>query len=370
MFDDITFALHSVLRSPQRLRALVSDDPLLPIDLARFLLRVVPLAAQNLARIRLDAESIPDSKLRNEALASVDGKAFHVAGASILATFLPRAQARHYIEIVTPLETIYDYLDNLCDRHPYVDPRAYPVLHRAIADALDPDAVPRDYYANGPAGDDGGYLKGLVVQTQQSLATVPYLDELVPAFAEAASYYAELQTFKHLARGDREKACVAWYERNRTPFGVLDWHEFACAAGSNMHIFAALYTAFTGRRKAIHQAYDAYFPFVSAIHILLDSFIDQDEDEEHEDLNFARVYGNSHAMRERFAFMTSQARALLSALPDPGRHRFVLDVMTLFYLSHRKVAAVGLEREAQRLLRANGTTKGRPLRRRCRGNRT
>ena len=25
-----------------------------------------------------------------------------------------------YVEIVAPLETIYDYLDNLCDRHPEV----------------------------------------------------------------------------------------------------------------------------------------------------------------------------------------------------------------------------------------------------------
>lgn len=355
MFGDITFALRSVVRSPQRLRALVAEDPLLPVDLARFLLGIVPLAARNLEAIREGAERIPDAQLRKEALASVDGKAFHVAGASILATFLPRAQARRYVEIVTPLETIYDYLDNLCDRHPEVAPDAYPVLHRAIADALDPDAPLHDYYANGPAGDDGGYLRKLVTQTQKMLASVPYLDELRPCFADAAAFYAELQTFKHFPNGERELACVAWYERNRTRFRALDWHEFACAAGSNMHVFAALFTAFSGRPEAIRRAYDAYFPFVCAIHILLDSFIDQDEDEEHDDLNFVRAYGNSKALRERFAFMTSQARVRLSALPDSGRHRFVLDVMTLFYLSHPKIAAAGLEREAQRLLRANAS---------------
>lgn len=368
MFADIAFALRSVLRSPARLRALVAEDPFLPLDLARFLLRVVPVAAQTLAAVRARAECIPDPQLRREALSSVDGKAFHVAGASILATFLPRDAARRYIETVTPLETIYDYLDNLCDRHPGVRPIAYPVLHQAIADALDPDAPVRNYYASGPDGDDGGYLASLVVQTQRSLATVPHLPRLRPCFADAAGFYAELQTFKHLPRGERERACVAWYERNRNRFGALDWHEFACAAGSNMHVFAALYTAYRDRPVAIAETYDAYFPFVSAIHILLDSFIDQDEDEEHDDLNFARVYGNIGAMRERFAFMTARARARLAALPDSGRHRFVLDVMTLFYLSHPKVATAGLEREARRLLRANGnaigsgTRKGGPLR--------
>ncbi len=353
MFADIAFALRSVLRSPARLRALVAADPLLPLHLVRFLLRVVPVAARTLARVRARAERIPDAQLRYEALSSVDGKAFHVAGASILATFLRAGAARRYIEIVTPLETIYDYLDNLCDRHPDVRPDAYPELHLAIADALNPHAPPRDYYAKGPAGDDGGYLASLVAQTQRALADVPHLDRLRPCFADAAAFYAELQTFKHLPRGERERACVAWYERNRARFGALDWHEFACAAGSNMHVFAALYTACIDRPEAIGQSYDAYFPFVSAIHILLDSFIDQDEDAEHDDLNFARVYGNIATMRERFAFMTSQARARLALLPDAGRHRFVLDVMTLFYLSHPKVASGDLEREARQLLRAN-----------------
>lgn len=353
MFDDILFALRSVLRTPQRLRALVADDPFLPLDLMRFLLRVVPEASAALEEIRTHASAIPDDRLRIEALASVEQKAFHVAGACILATFLPREAAAAYIRIVTPLETIYDYLDNLCDRHPDVPAEAYPVLHLAIADALNPSAEPREYYALGPNGDDGGYLAGLVAQTQAGLAAAPHLEVLRPLFADAASFYGELQTFKHLPRGERERACVAWYERNRGRFGVLDWHEFACAAGSNMHVFAALYMAMRDRPQDIIAAYDAYFPFVSAVHILLDSFIDQDEDAEHDDLNFARVYGGGPALRDRYAFMSAQARARLSRLPEAGCHRFVFDVMTLFYLSHPKVASSGLEREARRLLRAN-----------------
>ena len=356
MFGDILFALRSVLRTPERLRALVSGDPLLPVHLARFLLRIVPAASAQLDEIRIEAESIPDERLRLEALASVDHKAFHVAGACILATFLPRVQSQHYIEIVTPLETIYDYLDNLCDRHPDVAPQAYPVLHQAIADALDPGAALRDYYACGPSGDDGGYLRMLVSRTQDALANVPHLELLRPLFADAARFYGELQTFKHLPRGERELACVAWYERNRPRFALLDWHEFACASGSNMHVFAALYTALAGRGDAIEATYDAYFPFVSAIHILLDSFIDRDEDAEHDDLNFAEVYGSGKELAARYASMSQQARSRLSRLQGAARHRFVFDVMTLFYLSHPKVASVGLEREARRLLRANAGT--------------
>lgn len=362
MFEDIVSALKTVIASAERRHALLFEDASLPLRLAPFLLRVVPASARALASLRSHAERVPDDRLRAEALASIGGKAFHVAGASILATFLSHERARHYIDIVAPLETIYDYLDNLCDRHPDVPPEAYPVLHRAVADALDPSAPLRDYYALGPRGDDGGYLSMLVRRTQNALATAPYGDRLRAPFAEAASFYAELQTFKHLEPGRRERECVAWYERNRERFGQLDWHEFACASGSNMHVFGALYEAFAERPDAIARTYDAYFPYVAALHILLDSFIDRREDREHGDLNFADPYGGALALRNRFLWMTAQAEANIDRLDDAHVHRFVLRVMTLFYLSHPKIREERLEREARSLLRANAKRKGGPPR--------
>jgi tetraprenyl-beta-curcumene synthase len=355
VLEDISFALRTVLRSPDRLRALVSAGPAMPIDLVRFLVRIVPHAASALDAIRVEALMIPDLRLRTEALASVDGKAYHVAGACILATFLPSAQARAYIGIVAPLETIYDYLDNLCDRHPDVRREAYPVLHQAIADALDPGAPPRDYYALGPSGDDGEYLRSLVLRTQTALAEVPHLALLRPHFAEAAVLYAQMQTFKHYPPGERELACVTWYEAHRARFSRIDWHEFACAAGSQFQVYGPLYAALADHPEEIGATYDAYFPYVSALHVLLDSFIDQAEDAAHGELNFVAVYGGAPRLRERVALLAGAARKRFSALRNPYRHRFVLEVMTLFYLSHPKIAEQGLDSEARALLRANGT---------------
>ena len=353
MFGDITFALRTVLGSPERLRALFAGGPGTAIDLVRFMTRIVPLSAANLDAIRERAHAIPDLQLRAEALASVHGKAYHVAGACILATFLPPEPARQYVAIVAPLETIYDYLDNLCDRHPEVGVDAYPVLHHAIADALDPSAPLRDYYACGPAGDDGGYLRDLVTRTQRALALSPHLDLLRPHFAHAAELYGEMQTHKHYPAGEREQRCVAWYEQHRSRYADIDWHEFASAAGSQFHVYGPLFEAFLGRRDAIAGTYDAYFPYVSALHVLLDAFIDQAEDREHGELNFSRVYGGAAALRTRVGRLFAAAKQRLGALPGDRTHRFVLDVMTLFYLSHPKVAAQGLEREARALLRTN-----------------
>lgn len=353
MLGDIAFALRTVLGSPERLRALFARGPSTAVELIRFMTRIVPLSAASLAAIRERALLIPDEQLRTEALSSIDRKAYHVAGACILATFLPSAAARRYVAIVAPLETIYDYLDNLCDRHPEVGVEAYPILHHAIADALDPIASLRDYYARGPRGDDGGYLRDLVQQTQRALSDVPYLDLLAPHFADAATLYGEMQTYKHYPPGERERRCVAWYERHREQYADIDWHEFASAAGSQFHVYGPLFEAFLDRPDAIAGTYDAYFPYVSALHVLLDAFIDQAEDREHGELNFSRVYGGAAALRTRLRSLFDAAKARLRTLPGDRAHRFVLDVMTLFYLSHPKVAAQGLEREARGLLRTN-----------------
>ncbi|MHB8147791.1 MAG: DUF2600 family protein [Vulcanimicrobiaceae bacterium] len=352
MLDDIRWAVRNVLASPERLRYLFTSGIRTAYYLSRFLRTIVPQAARQLDGLRIRASVIPDDRLRDQALASIEGKSYHVAGACILATFLAPPAARDYIAIVAPLETIYDYLDNLCDRHPSVDPVAYPVLHEAIADALHPGAPPRDYYARGPAGDDGGYLRWLVERTQSALGGLPNHEVLLPYFRESAELYAQMQTFSHYPSPERERACVAWYDRHRERFKALDWQEFACAAGSQFQVYAPLFVAFDRHPEAVKRAYEAYFPYVSALHVLLDSFIDQAEDAAHGDLSFAAVYDGPHHLRERMAFLTSSARARFAALPQPGRHHFVLRIMTLFYLTHPKVFTQGLDRQARSLLRA------------------
>lgn len=352
MFDDIAFAVRHVLTSPVRLRFLLSDGIDVPIHLTRFVRTIVPRASQRLEAIRARAQTIPDAHLRREALASIEGKAYHVAGAAILATFLPEAAADTYIEIVSPLESIYDYLDNLCDRHPDVSIEAYPVLHQAIADALDPQAPIRDYYAAGPAGDDGGYLRALVEASQRAIAQLDGYELLAAHFAEAARFYGEMQTFKHYPPGRREIACVNWYESNRERFAELDWHEFASAAGSQFQVYAPLYMLAAGKHDAIAATYHAYFPTICALHVLLDAYIDQAEDRAHGELNFATLYDNERAFRARIAWLVRRARTELGALPDASEHGFVLRTMLLFYLTHPKVFAQRMDSQAQALLRA------------------
>ncbi len=350
--EEIRWATSRVLFGPRRLAFLLRgglDDAL---DLRRFLVQVVPLARTALARLEHFAERIPDAELRAQALSSLTAKAYHVAGASILATFLPSVAREHYVEIVAPLESIYDFLDTLCDRHPETPPAAFRQLHEALKDALDPGRPLHQYYLFGPAGDDGDYLHTLVRRVRRALPRLGDYELLLPYFRESAALYTDAQTFKHLPPGERERACIDWHAREGTRFGDLSWWEFGAAAGSQFHVYAALYAAFCSEFDRITETYNAYFPALAALHVLLDSFIDRAEDHAHAELNWVDCYASEEAFLERAHVLAGRAREAFRNLATPRAHLFTQRIMSLFYLTHPKIDQQGIDREALALLRA------------------
>ena len=353
---DLNAVVRAVLRTPTRFRRLLGLGPRGLASMARFLTAVVPRASRVLRSIEDDARSIPDRALREQALASISDKAYHVQGGCILATFLQGEAAQRYVDIVAALETIYDYLDNLCDRLPNVPATAYPTLHEALFDALDDRRSLGNYYRDGPFRDDGGYLRRLVERVRLGIAGLPNYAAVRRQLVEIAGYYAELQTFKHAGPGTGEATCNAWYERNRERFPGLYWWEFAAACGSSMPVFALLHLASqkTLAPDAVGLTAAAYFPNLSAVHILLDYFIDQAEDREHRELNFVACYSSSAEAISRVRRLLTSTAARVRALQDGEWHAFVLRAMCLFYLTHPKVFEQHLDAESAALLAALG----------------
>ena len=353
---DLRTTLATVFSSPTRLRRLIALGPFGWYATWRFVRAIIPLADVELRAIRRRAAQIPDGALREQALASIDGKAYHVEGGSILATFMPGERAREYVRIVAALETIYDYLDNLCDRLPGVTQRAYATLHEALADALDDRRTPADYYRDGPAGNDGGYLRSLVDAARAGLSRLPHYEAVRERLVEIASYYAELQVLKHGPPGVRERACDAWYARHRERFPNLTWWEFAAACGSSMPVFALMELAARPALdpREIEKTADAYFPTFSAVHILLDYFIDQAEDAAHGELNFVACYASPGEAVRRLQRLVRATRSRVRTLAGAARHRFVVQAMCVFYLTHPKVFEQRLDAQSRALLRALG----------------
>jgi tetraprenyl-beta-curcumene synthase len=258
------------------------------------------------------------------------------------------------VRVVASLETIYDYLDNLCDRLPGVSQQAFATLHEALLDALDDRRVPADYYRHGPAGDDGGYLVSLVNDVRGELATVRHYAAVREALAQIAGYYVQLQTLKHGDAAVREEVCSAWYAEHAESFPGLYWWEFAAACGSSLPVFALVYLALQPRidARAIDSTVAAYFPNVSAVHILLDYFIDQAEDLEHRELNFVACYPSSTVAVERVGRLVRATSERVRALAHGEWHEFALRAMCLFYLTHPKVYEQRLDRESAAVLAA------------------
>lgn len=350
--NEIRTAITRVLLSPRRLGFLVRGGAADAYYLAKFLLEIVPLAKAELAQIERLADRIPDSELRHQARSSLRGKAYHVAGACVLATFLPRGAREHYIRIVAPLESIYDFLDCLCDRHAGTPIEAVRHLHEALSDAVDPHRPLNEYYTFGPQGDDGGYLNALVARTRSELAQLAEHERLVPYFHEAASLYANHQALKHEAPAEREKKLQYWHARDGRRFGALPWFEFAAAAGSQFHLYGPLYGAFCSRYDLLPALYTAYFPEFAALHVLFDAFIDQAEDRVHGELNWLAYYQNAEAFVARVFVLAEEAQTRFRKLPSPRPHLFALRVLILFYLTHPKVFEQRLNQEAIALLEA------------------
>ena len=353
---DVRRTIAIVFRRPTRVRRFLALGPRGWLATARFVGSVIPRASRELATIRVRAQRIRDLALREQALAAIDGKAYHVQGGAILATFLRGDAARRHVAIVAALETIYDYLDNLCDRLPGVPQEAYATLHDALLDALDDRREPSDYYRDCPKRDDDGYLRSLVDAARAGLRKLPNYGAVRERLVDIARFYAELQVLKHGPPGVRERACHAWYVRHRDRFPGLAWWEFAAACGSSLPVFALVALAARERLDPaeIEATTRAYFPGVSAIHILLDYFIDQAEDREHGELNFVACYASSAEAIARLRRLVRRTLSRVRTLAGPTQHRFLVQAMCVFYLTHPKVFEQRLDRESAALLNALG----------------
>ena len=137
----------------------------------------------------------------------------------------------------------------------------------------------------------------------------------------------------------------------------MSWFEFSACCGSTLGIFCLVACAFHDEcsEDLVARVKDAYFPWVQGFHILLDYFIDQEEDRTGGDLNFCFYYKNNEEMVRRLEYFFHQADRSTSGLPHAQFHRMVNRGLFAIYLSDGKVekqkAVHGM---AQKILRRSG----------------
>lgn len=305
-----------------------------------FITKVFPVIDTELAHWSAGGIAHACPELKMQALSSIRSKKFHCQGGSVYSLY-PTVERERFIPLVVALQTISDYLDNLCDNAGIMDEEAFRHLHYAMTDALDPEAAPRDYYAHYPYKEDGGYLQELVTTCQSHIRCLPSYDLVKPQIQNLAGLYSELQTYKHLDPAVREEKMLSWIDKHLLQYPELTPWEFAAATGSTLGMFILCAAASEKNlTPAVTNAIsNAYFPWISGLHILLDYFIDAAEDKKNDDLNFVAYYQDSSRITARLSLFIRQAFVQAAALPHPEFHTTVVQGLLAMYLSDPKANA-------------------------------
>lgn len=303
----------------------------------QFLTKILPLVNQEVNAWQAYAQTKMTGELQTQALASIAGKRFHCQGGSFYSLY-PGVSAEDFIRFIVALQTISDYLDNLCDRAAVTDGAAFRQLHLAMTDALDPEAAPKDYYALYPFQEDGGYLASLVTTCQSMLKKVPSYDLVKADMLQLAVLYSQLQTYKHIEPAAREQAMLDWLKTSNTSKELTDW-EFAAATGSTLGMFmlAAIGCNPALSAKEVTSVVNAYFPWISGLHIQLDYFIDQAEDRCNGDLNFIFYYKDAAETSARLQLFYRQAYTKAKLTPHNFFTKTIVRGLLALYLSDKKI---------------------------------
>ncbi|GAW29707.1 MULTISPECIES: tetraprenyl-beta-curcumene synthase family protein [unclassified Carboxydocella] len=296
--------------------------------LYRYIVEVMPQVEQRLANWKELAERMPENLLKTQALASIEHKKFHCIGGAVFALY-PGARQQEVLDFIVAFQTISDYLDNLCDRAQVIEEQAFRQLHYAMLDAIRPAAASRDYYLNYPVKNDGGYLNQLVTTCQKALKSLGWDEYKAHLAAEWVTLYSELQIYKHLDWSVREKKLETWAREAGKSYWNLYPMEFAAATGSTLGVFALV----AGLEP---QEASYYFPWITGLHILLDYYIDQEEDKNEGDLNFHFYYATDAEREKRLILFYKNAKDSINKLQYNSFHELVITGLLAMYLSDPK----------------------------------
>ncbi|CAM3767989.1 tetraprenyl-beta-curcumene synthase family protein [Mesobacillus zeae] len=331
--------------------------PSMPIALMyRVYRKVLPQVHHELKYWKEKAKDIPNDELRKQALASIEDKTFHCEGGGIL-SLIANESCPKAIKFIVAYQTISDYLDNLCDRSTSLDPADFAAIHESMEDALSDSGELRNYYREREDCNDGGYLEELVTVCRETIAGLPSYPLIKGQLNELCRYYCDLQIHKHVEQGKRVERLKEWFDGHRDKMPEMQWYEFSACTGSTLGIFCLVSYAMRDdfRPEFADSIRNGYFPYIQGLHILLDYFIDQDEDLKEGDLNFCFYYESEEALFSRLLHFIENADYHTSNLPHRKFHQLINRGLLGVYLSDEKVRSQhNVKKLAKSMIKSGG----------------
>jgi tetraprenyl-beta-curcumene synthase len=306
----------------------------------RYWLSVFPRVCAERRRREARAQQIPDQLLQRVVLDALR-KWGNIEGATAFAAFVPARRRAAAARAMGCFQAAYNYLDMLTEL-PNTDPAVNgQLLHRALLVALDPEAQHLDYYEHHHLHDDGGYLAETVDECRAALAELPSYAAVAPAARRAAE---RIVAFQSCNTGEVQGDYLALerWARTATPVGSgLRWWETAASGGSSLGIYALIAAAAQPRVQPAEIAAieEAYFPWIGALHSLLDNLVDIAEDYATGQRSLVGCYASSLDAATRMRLLAERSLRAAENLPDSRGHVLVLAAMASFYLSTPEASA-------------------------------
>ena len=319
-----------------------------------YLTRVFPLVKKRLKSWKGLIQNCSNKKLKHQALKSIKDKEFHALGGSFYSLYNPR-YLQQLISFIVSFQTISDYLDNLCDRTGVIDEDAFRLLHQSLLLAVQPKKKQFDYYHSYPLQKDGSYLQSLVSECQLQVQQFPSYPQVREEVLGLVSLYCDLQVYKHLPPEERERRLQDWFKSKNNPSG-LNWWEYSAAAGSTLGVFSLMALATTRELTAekVEETCSSYFPWICALHILLDYLIDLQEDSENGDLNFVACYRDLYQCQQRMLHLYQQSLLKAESLEKKIFHQTAINGLLALYLSDPKTKDRAIRKTVTSLLDKGG----------------
>jgi tetraprenyl-beta-curcumene synthase len=312
---------------------------------------------------RLRACTIADAPLREDALDSLIRKRANTDGAALFSV-IARRRDSHLLRVIVAYETIWDFLDNASERGAAVGVLNGLQLHRALLEALDPDAALSTYYRHHPWEDDGGYLAALVATSRSCCASLASYRQVRDLLAQEGRR-ANVGACNHELDPARRKAALDRWARQEFPGMAAPLHSYgtrasrfeltaAASCSAVIHVLLAIAADIECDEQRVIGAYSAYFPWFSVAVTMLDSYVDQAEDAASGAHSYVAHYPSEEvAMRRIYEAIELSTRSL-EGLRRGHRHCVIVACMVAMYLSKNSARAPHMRAHSASLARAGG----------------
>jgi cytochrome P450 len=300
------------------------------------------------------AEAIPDATARADALDSLVRKRDNVEGASLF-SILPQHRDERLLILLVAYQVMWDFLDSVSERGASAGHANGRQLHRALVEALDPDAPISDYYRYHPWKDDGGYLLALVETCRGMCVALPSYRQVRNLMLLGVERCA-IQYLNHEPEPRRRNAALKeWVERESAGERELAWFESTAAAGAFMpHVLLALAAEPSCDQHDLVAVQSAYFPWVALAISMLDSYVDWTDDAANKSHSYLAHYASEAIALDRLATIIRRIVSHAARLPNGRRHAVLTEGIVAMYLSTPGVGAPSIREKTRVLAHASG----------------